>query len=60
MERVNTRPEDALLHLLDELRQQLADLKALTLSANDPQQSNEQVDRGRTVPMVPDQIRRVV
>lgn len=60
MERVNPKPEDALLYLLDELRQQLADLRAFTLSANLLQQANEQVDRGRTVPMAPDEIRRFV
>ena len=46
MERVNTKAEDALLHLLDELRQQLVDLTAFTVSANLSQQAEEQVDRG--------------
>ena len=41
MERVKTRPEDALLHLLEQLRQQLADLRALVLSANHSQQAED-------------------
>ena len=46
MERVKTRPEDALLHLLEALRQQLVALGILVLSDNRSQQAEERTDRG--------------
>ena len=46
MERFHTSPERALFHLLEELRQQLAELVACALSNHRVQQAEEQVDRG--------------
>lgn len=46
MERFNTSQERALLHRLEELRQQLAELGTFALGDNRSQQSEERVDRG--------------
>ncbi len=46
MERVTTSQERTLLHLLEELRQQLAALGTCALSDTRSQQAEERVDRG--------------
>ncbi len=45
MERFHTSQERVLVHLLEELRQQLAELGACALSDHRVQQAEEQVDR---------------
>ncbi len=46
MEQVTTSQERTLLHLLEELRQQLAALGTCALSDTRSQQAEERVDRG--------------
>lgn len=46
MERTQMRPEDALFHLLEELRQQLEARWILALRDNRSQQAQERTDRG--------------
>ena len=49
MEPVKTRPEDTLFNLLEQLRQQLADLRTFAMSADLSGQPEERVDRSKTV-----------